>query len=137
VDRTTRFYEREGFYPRLEQATIGMTYDYEYHPVFAGDAFEAAFFGHLSAIALGPLPGGTLYQQAYSAHPLAARPVPESYLVDATAVERWLADNAGPMLGVDTTRPTVFLLNWAARPDFVFHTYAFFGQRPDIPFPLG
>jgi hypothetical protein len=138
VDRTTRFYERGGFYePQLEPATIGLTYDYEYRTVFADDAFEDAFFGHVASIAIGPIPLGTIYQQAYSSHPLAAQPIPASYLVDATAVERWLADNAGPMLGVDTTRPTVFFLNWFGRPDFLFHTYAFLGQRPDVPFPYG
>jgi hypothetical protein len=138
VDRTTRFYEREGYYqPRLESAAIGITYDYDYRTVFAGAAFEDAFFGHLASIALGPIPGGTVYQQAYSAHPLAAQPIPASYLIDATEAERWLAANAGPMLGVDTTRPTVFFLNWFGRPDFRFHTYAFFGQSPDLPFPFG
>jgi hypothetical protein len=138
VDRVTRFYEREGEYDRqLEPATVGITYDYEYRTVFAGAAFEDAFFGHLASIALGPIPGGTVFQQAYSAHPLAAQPIPASFLVDATAAERWLADNAGPLLGVDTTRPTVFLVNWFGRPDFRFHTYAFLGQRPDMPFPFG
>jgi hypothetical protein len=138
VDRVTRFYEREGHYePQLEPSAIGITYDYEYHPVFAGAAFEDAFFGHLASIALGPIPGGTVFQQAYSSHPLAAQPIPASFLIDATRAERWLADNAGPLLNVDTTRPTVFFVNWFGRPDFRFHTYAFLGQRPDIPFPFG
>ena len=138
VDRVTRFLERGGYYePELEPAAIGITYGYEYRPVFAGATFEDAFFEHLASIATGPITAGTLFQQAYSAHPLAAQPIPASVIVDATQAERWLADNAGPLLDVDTTRPTVFFLNWFGRPDFPFHTYAFQGQRPDMPFPFG
>lgn len=139
VDRTTRFYEREGTYEhqRLEDSGIGLTYDYDYHTVFADQVFEDAFFSHLAAIALGPIPGGTVFQQFYSASPLAAQPIPASYLIDATAAEHWLAANAGPMLGVDTSRPTVFFVNWFGRSDFRFHTYAFLGTRPGEPFPLG
>ena len=136
VDRTTRFLERNGA-KGLEPAAIGLRYRYDYRAVFADDSFEDAFFGYLASIAIGPIPGGTFFQQAYSAHPLAAEPIPASYIVDATAAERWLAAHAGPMLNVDTTRPTVFLINWHGRPDFVFHTYGFLDQRPDIPFPLG
>ena len=138
VDRTTRYYERTGDYEgRLEPATIGLTYRYEYRSVFAGPAFEQAFFDHLSSVAVGPRPGGTIYQQAYSADPLAAQPIGESWKLDATDTERWLAANAGPLLGVDTTRPTVFFLNWFGRPDFRFHTYGFSAQRPDVPVALG
>jgi hypothetical protein len=139
VDRTTRFYEKEGTYEHLglEPSATGLSYDYDYRAVFADQAFEDAFFGYLASIAIGPIPGGTVFQQAYSAHPLAARPIPASYLIDATAAERWLAANAGPMLGVDTTRPTVFFVNWFGRPGFRFHTYAFLGQRPGTAFPMG
>jgi hypothetical protein len=143
-DRTTRFLEREPASARaswfdrfLEPSSIGLTYQFDYDTVFADAAFEDAFFAYLASIAIGPIPGGTFAQQAYSAHPLAAQPIPASFLVDATAAERWLAANAGPMLGVDTTRPTVFFVNWFGRPDFRFHTYAFLGQRPGTPFPLG
>lgn len=143
-DRTTRFYERVqpddlgGWYGRfLEPSSIGITYRFDHTAVFADAAFEDAFFGYLASIALGPIPEGTVFQQAYSAHPLAAEPIPASYVVDATAAERWLAANAGPMLGVDTSRPTVFYVNWFGRPDFRFHTYAFLGRRPGTPFPLG
>ena len=45
------------------------------------------------------------------------------YWIDAPSVERWLAANAGPRLGVDTTRYTVFLVNWCGRSDFRFHVY--------------
>lgn len=137
VDRTTRFAEQNGLDDVLESSRLGITYDYQYRAVFAGQVFEDAFFAYLERIALGPIPGGTIYQQAYSAHPLAAQHIGSSLLIDATATERWLADNAGPMLGVDTTRPTVFFINWFGRPDFQFHTYAFLGTRPGWSFPFG
>lgn len=138
VDRTTRFYERAGILGGvLEPAKIGLTYNYDYRTVFADGAFEDAFFDHLTSIGLGPIPGGTFFQQAYAEHPLAAQQIPASLLIDATAAERWLAANAGPMLGIDTTRPTVFFVNWFGRPDFQFHTYGFLGQRPGAPFPNG
>lgn len=143
-DRTTRYFEREGV-PRmqdwldrfLEPSTIGLTYHFDHEIVVADTTFEDAFFGYLASIAVGPIPNGTAFMQAYSQHPLAAQQIEDAYAIDATAVERWLATNAGPMLGVDTTRPTVFFINWFGRSDFRFHTYAFMGQRPDVPFPLG
>jgi hypothetical protein len=136
-ERTTRFYEREGFADGLEPAAIGLTYDFDYRTVFAGDGFEDAFFGFLRSIAIGPIAGGTVFQQAYAAHPLAAEAIPASFTVDATAAEHWLAAASGPLLGVDTTRPTIFVVNWHGRPDFVFHTYGFLGQRPHTAFPFG
>ena len=39
------------------------------------------------------------------------------------------------MLGVDTTRPTVFYVNWYGRPDFRFHTYRFAHVPPGFPAP--
>ena len=136
-DRTTRFYEQLGVADGLEPSTLGLTYDYSYQTVFASQVFEDAFFGYLSSIAIGPVPGGTIYQQAYSADPLAALTIPYDFLIDATAAERWLAANAGPLLGVDTTRPTVFFVNWFGRPDFIFHTYGFFESRPGWSLPTG
>ena len=136
VDRTTRFYEQSGV-TGLEPSRLGLTYDYSYRSVFADASFEDAFFAYLRSIALGPIPGGTIYQQAYSLNPLAAQHIPASYIVDAKATEAWLASHAGPLLGVDTTKPTVFLVNWFGRPDFVFHTYGFLEARPGWPFPTG
>lgn len=100
-----------------------------------GGAFSFSGFG--CGGSAGGCGSGGSFQQAYSADPLAAQQIPGSLLIDATATERWLADNAGPMLGVDTTRPTVFFVNWFGRPDFFFHTYGFLGTRPDVPFPVG
>jgi hypothetical protein len=135
VSRTTRLAEQRGV-KNIDASTIGLTLDYDYRAVFADRAFEDAFFSHLDTIAQGPF-RPSAYQRAYSDNPRAAEHITSSDLIDATEAERWLAANAGPMLGVDTTRPTVFLINWYGRPDFRFHTYAFLGLRPGAPFPLG
>lgn len=120
----------------IESAAIGLTYDYDYRSVFAGEDFEDDFFGYLASIAEGPIPGGTIFQQIYSSHPLAAEQIDAAYKIDAVKAERWLAANAG-RLGVDSTRPTVFYVNWYGRPDFRFHTYGFSGVRPGFPVALG
>jgi hypothetical protein len=144
-DRTTRYLERtalprriDNWYDQfLEPSHVGITYRYDYRVVFADSVFEDQFFGFLASIARGPIPLGTVYQQAYAAHPLAAQSIAASYVVDATAAEWWLAAHAGPLLGIDTSRPTVFFVNWFGRPDFRFHTYAFLQRPPDFPFPFG
>ena len=62
VDRTTRFLERNGA-KGLEPAAIGLRYRYDYRAVFADDSFEDAFFGYLASIAMGPIPGGTVFSR--------------------------------------------------------------------------
>ena len=137
VVRTTRYYEQIGYLAgKLEPSALGLTYDYRYRSVFSSPAFDDALFTYLAAIARGPLPP-TVFQQAYSANPLAAQGIASNWAIDATLAEQWLAANAGPMLGVDTTRPTVFFLNWFGRPDFRFHTYGFLGTRPGKAYPIG
>ena len=110
---------------------LGLEYDVDVTAVFADEAFEDAFFGYLSTSGFGPLPP-TFYQSIATAHPDSAVDITENWVLDATAVENWLLENAGPMLGVDTERPTVFLVNWYGRPDFRFHTYAYFSFQPEI-----
>ena len=136
INRVAHAAERAGSTKRVASSTVGMTYDYDYRAVFADRAFEDAYFSYLDSIAIGPL-APTVYQQAYSADPRAAQHITNNSLIDATKAESWLAAHAGPMLGVDTTRPTVFFVNWFGRPDFRFHTYAFLGQRPGTSYPLG
>jgi hypothetical protein len=104
------------------KAKLGLRYTYTYRSVFAGPAFEDAFFAHLGSIAKGP-GAPTIYQAAYSAQPLAAKQITENWTIDGPAAEAWLATHAGPMLGVDTARPTVFMVSWFGRADFRFHTY--------------
>ena len=109
----------------------GIEYRYQLHQVFADAAFEDAFFGFLTNAALGPF-GPTPVQAAYSNKELAAERITTNYVLDATKVESWLIDHGRSMLGVDTTRPTMFFLNWYGRPDFRFHTYAPFTYQPEV-----
>ncbi len=38
--------------------------------------------------------------------------ITQSYLLDATAVEKVLSQNLPSLLGVDVTKPTIVLMNW-------------------------
>jgi hypothetical protein len=108
---------------------LGLTFQYDYNLVFADSTFEDAFFGHLASIA-EPLPL-TFFQQLYNAQTARSLDVTANYGIDAPSVEQWLADNAGPMLGLDTEQYTIFYINWYGRPDFVFHLYT----KTDEPDP--
>jgi hypothetical protein len=137
VDRTTHYLASVGI-PGfdVESPELGLVHDLRYRVVAADQAFEDALFGYLPSIAFGPLPP-TVFQSAYSADPLAAQHITANWVIDAARAEQWLAANAGPMLGVDTTRPTMFILNWFGRPDFRFHTYGFLSTRPGHDHPVG
>ncbi len=108
---------------------LGLTYTYSYESVFADQDFEDDFFAAAASTARPPGPA-TEWQARYSQQPAAALDITENTVMDAVAVENWLATNAGPMLGVDTSLPTVFLVNWYGRPDFRHHTYAPFHVLP-------
>lgn len=108
---------------------LGLTFNYDYNLVYADAAFEDAFFGYLTSIA-SPMPL-TLYQDLYNAQGAATGFVPDNNWIDAPSVEQWLADNAGAMLGVDTSQYTVFLVNWFDRGDFKYHVYT----KTDEPDP--
>jgi len=99
----------------------GLSFSYDYNFVFADTAFEDAFFGYLNQQAVPR--GLTLAQAAYNTQSARSLNVTDDASVDVTMVERWLALNSGPMLGVDTSHYTVFLINWFGRPDFRFHIY--------------
>lgn len=100
----------------------------DYRLRFADQAFEDAFFGHL--LAIGEPAPLTRYQSAYNQQPGGSLTIDESLTIDGPSVEAWLGDNAGPLLGVDTTQPTVFFVNWFGRPDFAFHVFSKTGE-PD------
>lgn len=53
---------------------------------------------------------------------LNARTITQNYLLDATATEALFTNNLW-MLGVDVNQPTVVLMNWYGRPDYVDHVY--------------
>ncbi len=118
------------------EVTRPLDYTLTYESVFADQAFEDAYFSYLTSIAVGP-GAPTVWQQAYAADPRAAEPMAESWLVDSVSAEAWLATNAGPMLGVDTSLPTVFFVNWHGRADFRFHTYRFAHVTSGMPAPAG
>jgi len=103
-------------------------YRLTYRSLFAGAAFDDAFFGYLAGIATPK--AVTSYQQRYNGQHARSLTVTDNETIDAAAAESWLATNAGPMLGVDTAMYTVFLVNWYGRADFRFHVYTHTGE-PD------
>jgi hypothetical protein len=113
-----------------EPSEIGIEYRYDVEAVYADAAFEDALFAYLIDIGyeLPPSP----IQRYYSGNPKAAVEITDNLVLDATAVESWLIEHAPSMLDVDTTRPTVFFVNWWGRDDFRFHTYAPFTYQPEI-----
>lgn len=100
----------------------------DYRLSFADEKFEDQFFGFLASIAqAAPL---TIFQRWYNDESVHSLTIDESFVIDAPAVERWLADHAGPLLGIDTSAPTVFFIDWFGRSDFRFHVYGKIGE-PD------
>ncbi len=121
------------FYGLDAQADLGITYAYAYHPVFASASWEDAFFAYLSSIAAPR--ARTLFQDAYNVQ-AGARDVGQNHWIDAPLVERWLIAN--PPAGVDTTKPTIVLVSWWGRSDFVDHVYVKTGEvDPDTGFDFG
>ncbi len=108
---------------------LGLTFGFDYNLVYATDAFEDDFFGYLGSIAT-PMPP-TLFQQLYNTQAARSLDVTDNHWIEAPMVEQWLADNAGPMLGVDTAEYTIFFVNWYGRADFEFHVYT----KTDEPDP--
>jgi hypothetical protein len=108
---------------------LGLTFSYSYTLVYADDTFEDAFFGYLGSIA-APMPL-TLYQDLYNLQAPRSLNIINNHWIDAPSAEQWLANNAGPMLGVDTTKYTIFFVNWFGRDDFKHHVYV----KTDEPDP--
>jgi hypothetical protein len=121
---------------------IGIKFRYRYNLRYTDRSFEDRFFAYLSSIAVDkPL---TLFQTGYNCQflpdektpPCAApaktitKPVTSNAWIDGPKVERWLSDNGGGA-GIDTSQPTVFLVNWYGRSDFKFHVYT----KTDEPDP--
>ena len=115
---------------------LGLTFNYDYNLVYADTAFEDAFFGYLSSIAVAkPL---TVFQQDYNAQVNHSVDVTDNYWISAPAAEKWLADNTDSMLGVDTQQYTIFFINWYGRSDFRFHVYTKIGEPdPDTGYDFG
>ena len=51
------------------------------------------------------------------------RMITQNYLLDAAFVEKVLSQSLPDLLGVDVTKPTVVVMNWFGRPDYVDHIY--------------
>ncbi|MEJ3747389.1 hypothetical protein WEI85_29400 [Actinomycetes bacterium KLBMP 9797] len=109
------------------QEKLGITYTYDYQVRYANQSYENRFFAELSRLAT-PAPR-TIYQDAYNEQENNVLDVTANHHIDAPSVERWLA--AHPPSGVDTTRNTIFFINWYGRSDFKFHVYT----KTDEPDP--
>ena len=146
---------------------IGQRFNFSYHVIAAPSWFDDALFPFLRQTAvpqppipifqgLPPMPI-TPYQAVYnycnldpafdpthgcSFDPAAprvnTRTITKNYLLDAAFVEKVLSQNLPDLLGVDVTKPTVVLLNWWGRSDYVDHIYLD-GSEPDpeTGFPRG
>jgi hypothetical protein len=117
-------------YPTFYQGVaeeMGLSFAFDYNVVMTSTEYENAFFGYLTSIAEAqPI---TVYQDAYNHEAPRALTIDENYWIDAPKVEQWLA--AHPPAGVDTSKYTVYLINWFGRSDFVHHVYA----KTDEPDP--
>jgi hypothetical protein len=117
-------------YPTFYQGVpeeMGLAFAFDYNVVMTNTAYEDAFFGYLTSIAEAqPI---TVYQDAYNHEAPRARTIDANYWIDAPKVEQWLA--AHPPAGVDTSKYTIYLINWFDRADFVHHVYA----KTDEPDP--
>ncbi|HKP68760.1 MAG TPA: hypothetical protein VJV05_05730 [Pyrinomonadaceae bacterium] len=112
-----------------DQIWNGNSYHYNYNLVYADTAFEDAYFNYL--LTIGTACGNSFFQDFYNTQQSRSLDVSGNMCVGATTAEKWLAINAEAMLGVDTTKYTVFYINWYGRADFRFHTYVPF----DFPDP--
>jgi hypothetical protein len=127
-----------GFYGNTE--LLGIDYTFDYSVTYTDSAFNDTFFAALTGLAQkeSAVDGRirTLFQDQYNDQLNNALDVTENWFIDAPTVEKWLIDHQPP--GVDTTRNTVFFVNWYGRPDFKFHTYTKFGEPdPDTGYDFG
>lgn len=111
-----------------DQIWNGNSYGYNYNLVYANQTFEDAYFSYL--LSIGTPCGNNFFQDFYNTQQTRSLDVSNNICIGATTAEKWLALNAGPMLGVDTTKYTIFYINWYGRTDFRFHTYVPF-DHPD------
>lgn len=119
-----------GFYG-LHQP-LGETWRYDYHLTWASQQFQDTLWAELSSLARpAPL---TAYQSIYNDQRSRSLDVTDNEVIDARAVESWLAANAPALLGVDTTEDTVFYIDWFGQPGFRFHVYDAAQPDPDTGF---
>jgi len=115
----------------LPGRNMGLRFDFEYKPIFAGQAFEDAFFGYLASIATPGAP--TVFQQLYNGNQNNVLDVTGNVgYIDAPTAEQWLMTAGQQQLGINPDRSyTIYYINWYDRPDFQFHVYT----KTDSPDP--
>ncbi len=106
-----------GWYNQPEY--LGIDHTFDYRTTFTDTPYENTFFNYLKRIGK-PVPL-TAAQTAYNNQTNNVLNVTSNLDISAPKVERWLGANPPP--GVDTTRNTVFFINWYGRKDFRFHVY--------------
>jgi hypothetical protein len=130
---------------------MALRFDFDYTIFDTPQWFDDAFFGLLSSTAVAfppqdlfagvpPLPmtpdqaiytfcnvptaGPNLACDFNSVAPRAnGFAVQHSHLLDGPFVEQVLAQNLAAIFGIDTQRPTVVLINWFGRADYIDHVY--------------
>jgi hypothetical protein len=106
---------------------VGLRYHYQYKVQFANSAFDDAFFGYLSSIAIvGPIDHWQLVYNEQQHNDLDVGPT--TAYIDANATEAWLEQQSQQRLGIAADEDTVFLVNWYGRADFQFHDYYHLGD---------
>ena len=106
---------------------LGLRYTYEHRVTFTSPGFDDAFFEELAA--LSQPADRTQFQRQYNQQEGNVRTVRRNHFIDAASVEQWLIEH--PPSGVDTTKDTVFFINWWGRSDFEYHVYT----KTDEPDP--
>ena len=114
----------------------GNRFTFDYNVVTSPAAFDDAFFNYLSAIAVAKSRTG--FQNLYNQQRCRSLNIGQNYEIDSTMAEKWLAENAESMLGVNTRQYTIFFVNWYGRNDFKFHVYTNTRERDiDLGTDLG
>ena len=121
------------WYGVVEQ--LGLHYTFDYSVTYTDAAWEDSFFGALAALST-PAPPTRSTRTPTTTTRRNVLDVSDNHFIDAPSVEHWLAGHAPA--GVDTTRNTVFLINWWGRPDFELHVYTKTGEPdPDTGYDFG
>lgn len=107
--------------------STGNRFGFSYNVVHAPAAYANQLFVQLSSIAQ-PQPL-TLFQDLYNSQPGRGATVVANHWIDAVTVEQWLAAN--PPAGVDTSKYTIYFINWHGDAGFKFHVYT----KTDTPDP--
>ena len=101
-------------YPSFYQGVpefMGLSFQFDYNMVLTDAVYENLFFGYLTSIAQSqPI---TAYQNLYNQEAPRALTIANNHWIDAPSVEQWLAAN--PPAGVDTSKYTIFFINWYGR----------------------